>query len=156
MGSSFLYLGDSLTKGCLSYFVLDLKVYTDPKRRFVSFKFTPFNDRVFCDFVLSGYSTREKLDRGRFFEGLQNYMEKNKGNENKIILEDFNCTMDKMDRDGENKTKILYLCCSSYVRSKPIVDNGLEDLWRRENPVFLSLPATIGLLSRIQDRRGLY
>ena len=81
---------------------------------------------------------------------------KNKGNENKIILEDFNCTMDKMDKKGENKTKILYLCCSSYVRSKPIVDNGLEDLWRRENPVFLSLPATIGLLSKIQDRRGLY
>ena len=81
---------------------------------------------------------------------------KNKGDENKIILEDFNCTMNKMDKNGENKTNILYLCCSSYVRSKPIVDNGLEDLWRRENPVFLSLPATIGLLSRIQDRRGLY
>ena len=27
-----------------------------------------------------------------------------KGNENKIILEDFNITMDKMDRDGGNKT----------------------------------------------------
>ena len=26
-------------------------------------------------------------------------------NENKIILEDFHCTMDKMDRDGENKTQ---------------------------------------------------
>ena len=33
---------------------------------------------------------------------------KNKGNENKVILEDFNCTMDKTDRDGENKTKRLY------------------------------------------------
>ena len=32
---------------------------------------------------------------------------KNKGNENKIILEDFNWTMVKMDRDGENKTKTL-------------------------------------------------
>ena len=30
---------------------------------------------------------------------------KNNGNENKIILEDFNCIMDKMDRDGENKTR---------------------------------------------------
>ena len=29
---------------------------------------------------------------------------KNKGNENKIILEDFNWNMDKIDRDGENKT----------------------------------------------------
>ena len=33
---------------------------------------------------------------------------KNKGNKNKIILEEFNCTMDKMYRDGENKTKRLY------------------------------------------------
>ena len=71
-----MYLGDSHTKGCLSYFVLDVKVYIDPKGRFASFKFTPFNDRVFCDFALSRYSTREKLDRGRFFEGLQDYMEK--------------------------------------------------------------------------------
>ena len=57
---------------------------------------------------------------------------KNKGNENKVILEDFNCTMDKMGRDGEKKTQILYWCCSSYALSKLIVDNGLEDLWRRE------------------------
>ena len=36
-----------------------------------------------------------------FLKGLQNYMEnKNEGNENKIILGDFNCTMDKMDRYG--------------------------------------------------------
>ena len=55
---------------------------------------------------------------------------KNKGNENKIILEDFNCTMDKMDRDSENK----YWCCSSYALSKLIVENGLEDLSRRDNP----------------------
>ena len=30
---------------------------------------------------------------------------KDKGNGNKIILEDFNCAMDKMERDGENKTQ---------------------------------------------------
>ena len=29
------------------------------------------------------------------------------GNENKIILQDFNITMDKMDRDGGNETKTL-------------------------------------------------
>ena len=33
---------------------------------------------------------------------------KNKVNENKIITEDFNCTMNKIDRDGENKTKLLF------------------------------------------------
>ena len=59
---------------------------------------------------------------------------KNKGNENKIILEDFNCTMDKINRDGENKTQRLYWCCSSYALSKIIVDNGFEDLWRRWSP----------------------
>ena len=33
---------------------------------------------------------------------------KNEGNKNKIILEDVNCTMDKIDRDDENKTQRLY------------------------------------------------
>ena len=58
----------------------------------------------------------------------------NEGIENKIILGDFNCTVDKMDRDGENKTQRLYRCCSNYAQSKLTVDNGLENLWRRENP----------------------
>ena len=58
---------------------------------------------------------------------------KNDGNENKIMLGVLNCTMDKIDRDGENKTQRLYRCCSNYALSKLIVDNGLEDLWRREN-----------------------
>ena len=108
-----------------------MKIDNDAKGRFVSFTFTPFNDRVLCVYVPSGYSTREQLDRGRFFERLQNYMEnKNKGNENKIILEDFDCNIDKMIRGGENKTQRLYWCCSSYALSKLIVDNGLEDLWR--------------------------
>ena len=59
---------------------------------------------------------------------------KNEGNENKIILGDFNCTMDKIDTDGENKTQMFYRCCSNYALSKLIVDNRLEDQWRRENP----------------------
>ena len=134
LGSNFFSLGDSHTKGCLSCFIWDLKVDTDPKERFVSFKFTPSNYRGLCSCPL-GYSTREQLDKGRFFEGLQNYMEnKDKGKEDKIILWDFNCTMDKMDRDVENKTQRLYWCCSSYALSKLIKDNELEDLWRRENP----------------------
>ena len=59
---------------------------------------------------------------------------KNEENENKIILGDFNCSMGKVDRDGENKTQKLYRSCSNYALSKIIVDNWLEDLWRRENP----------------------
>ena len=53
---------------------------------------------------LQGIAPRNSWTGGK----TQNYMEnKNKENENKIIFEDFNCTMDKMDRDGENKTQIL-------------------------------------------------
>ena len=44
--------------------------------------------------------------------------------------------MEKMDRDCENKTQRLYRC-SNYVLSKLIIYNGLEDLWRRENPDLL-------------------
>ena len=64
---------------------------------------------------------------GYFFEGLQNYMQnKNEGNENKIMLGDLSCTMDKIDRDGENKTQRFYRCCCSYALFKLIVDNGLD------------------------------
>ena len=46
---------------------------------------------------------------------------KNKENENKIILGDFNCTM-------ENKAQRVYRCCFNYVLSKLIKNNELEDL----------------------------
>ena len=51
----------------------------------------------------------------------------NEGNGIKIMLGDLNCTMDKIDGDGENKTQRLYRCCSNYGLSKIIVDNGLEE-----------------------------
>ena len=57
---------------------------------------------------------------------------KNEGNENKMILGDFNCTMDKMERDGRNKT--FYKCHFNYALSKLILDNGMENLSRTENP----------------------
>ena len=123
----------------------------------MSFKFTPSNDRVLCVYVPSGYSTREQLDRGRFFEGLQNYMEnKNKGKENKIILEDFYCTMDKMVRNGENKTQRLYgaapvMPCQNL---SSIMDLRIYGEGRTQ--VLLSSPAATGPLARIQDRQGLY
>ena len=85
--------GDSHTKGLLVLLHLGLeditKVDTDPKGRFASFKVAPSNDRVLCVYAPLGYSTREQLTRGRFFEGLQNYIENKNENENKIILGDF-------------------------------------------------------------------
>ena len=53
---------------------------------------------------------------------------KNKGNGSKIILRDYDCTMDKMDMDGGNKTQKFYRCCPNYALLELIVDNGLEDL----------------------------
>ena len=59
---------------------------------------------------------------------------KNQENQNNIILGDYNCAMNKMDRYGGNKAQRFYRCCSNYALSKLIVDNGLEELWRKENP----------------------
>ena len=74
----------------------------------MSFKVTTSNESSVC--ASSGYNTRETLDRGCFFEGLQNYMQNiNEGNEKQIVLGDLNCTMDKIDRDGKNKTQRLYM-----------------------------------------------
>ena len=41
--------------------------------------------------------------------------------------------MKKIDRDDGNKTQTLYRCHFNFTLPKLIVDNGLEDLWRREN-----------------------
>ena len=78
LGTMFFSPGDSDTKGLLVLLHLGIEgiteVDTDPKGRFVFFKVTPFNDRVLCVYAPSRYSTKEKLARGRVFEGLQNYM----------------------------------------------------------------------------------
>ena len=47
-------------------------------------------------------------------KGLQNYTEnKNNGSENKITLEAFNFTIDKMDRVAGDRTQRLYRCRSN-------------------------------------------
>ena len=102
------------------------EVDTDPKWGFASFMETSSNETVPSP---SGHSTREQLAMGRFFEVLQIYTEnRNEGNENKMILGEVNCTMQKMDRDGGNNTQRRYKCCSNYATSNLILDNGLEDL----------------------------
>ena len=147
LGAIFFSPGDSHTKGLEGV----IKVDIDPKMRFVSFKVTSCNDRVLCRSAPSGHSTSKQLIRTRFFEGLQDHMEnKNEGDENKIILGDFICIGDKVERDGGNKT--FYRCRFSYALSKLIVENVLEDLWRRENPdssVFIHYDSSSGTRSRI-------
>ena len=89
------------------------KVDTDSKGISASFKVTLSNNRIICVCAPSGHSTREQLVKGRFFERLQNYLEnKCEGNENKIIFGDFHMTMNKMGRDGGNKTQRLCRCRS--------------------------------------------
>ena len=100
----FLSPGDSPTKVALVLLHLGLEgiteVDTDQKGGFVSFKIT---HRVYAT---SGYSTREHLARGSFFKGLRNYIKsKNDGNESKIALGDFNCTMVKWTGMVEIKHK---------------------------------------------------
>ena len=80
-GPIFFSPGNSHTKRLLVLLYLGLESITevdaDPKGRFVSFNVTRYIDKVLCVYALSGYSTRE-LARGRFFEGLQNYMKNKK------------------------------------------------------------------------------
>ena len=94
----FLSPRTTYTKGLLGQLHPGLEgvteVDTDPKGRFVFFKITLSINRVLCVCTTLGHSTREQLIKGRFFEGLQNYMEnKCQRNENKILLGDFNITI---------------------------------------------------------------
>ena len=80
---------------------------------------------------------------------------KSEANENKIIPGAFNCTTDKMKRYDGNKTPRLYRSVSKYVLSNIIVDNGLEDLWRRKNTdssEFTHYNRFCGKTFRITDR----
>ena len=55
-----------------------------------------------------------------------------------------------MESDGRKKS--LYRCRFNYALSKLIVDNGLEDLWRRKNPdssKFTHYDRSYGTRSRI-------
>ena len=81
---------------------------------------------------------------------MENY---NEGNEKEIMLGNFNCTMDKMDKYGGNKAQRLYRCCSNYAH---IVNNGLRIYGEGRTQIPLSSPAIIGPLARIQDRQGPY
>ena len=77
---------------------------------------------------------------------------KNEGNENKIMLGDLNCTIDKIDRDGEKKTQRLFRCCSNYVCLNLTWTMGLRIYGEGRAQIALSSPAKIGPLPSIQDR----
>ena len=121
-GPIFFTPGDTFSKGILillhpGFDVTD--VDTDPKGRFVSFKVASSNDRVLCIYAPSGHSNREQLIRGRFFEGLQTYIEnKTEGNENKILTLDFNCTLEKIEmKEIKHKNVIDVIPCLPCLKS---------------------------------------
>ena len=110
LGPIFFSPGESHTKIMLFLLHLGLEDITEVDTEVYSLSWE------FSVCAPSGHSTREQQARGHIFEELQNYMQnKNQGNKNKTIIGDLNCTMDKIDRDGENKTQIIYRCCSNYA-----------------------------------------
>ena len=139
LGPVLISPGDTFSKGILILlhpgFPDVTEVDSDPNGRFISLKVASSDDRVLCVYAPSGHNNRDQLIRRRFFEEFLNYIDnKFKGNENKIIMEDFNCTLSQMDRDERNKTQKRYRCHSNFALSKLIMENGLENLWRRGNP----------------------
>ena len=73
------------------------------------------------------------------------------------MLGDLNCTMDKIDKDGENKTQRHFIGAvpvTPCLNSSWIIGWGIYGEGRTQIP--LSSPATIGPLPRTQDRQGLY
>ena len=88
MGHIFFSSADSHTKGLLEGVT---EVHTDPKRRFVSFKVTPFNDRFLSVYVHSWHNTWEQVAREDFFERVHNYLAiESESNDNKTILQYLN------------------------------------------------------------------
>ena len=78
---------------------------------------------------------------------------KNEGNENKIMLGVLNCTMDKIDRDGENKTQRLYRCYFNYALSKLSWIMGLRIYGEGRTHIPPSLSVTTGPLPKISIDR---
>ena len=100
---------------------------------------------------LQGIAPEKSWLRGPFFEGLQNYMQnKNARNENKIILRDFICTMDKMDWDSGNTNHVIPIM--SCKNSSWIMGSRIYGEERTEIP--LSSPTTLDSLAQDPGKTG--
>ena len=121
----------------------------------MSFRFNPSNDRVLCVHAPQGIAPGNNWTAD---VSLKDYkiIWKIRTREMIIILEDFNCTTDKMDRDGENKTRRRYWCCSSYACQNSPWISSLRIYGEGRTQIPLSSLARIGPSARIQDRQGLH
>ena len=111
---SFSLLEILIQKECFFCFIWILKVSLRltliQKRGMCPLRLLPLM-RVLC-VPLQRIAPEGSWLGGTFLKYYKNICKKNQGNENKIMLGVLNCTMDKIDRDGENKTQRLYRCCS--------------------------------------------
>ena len=109
-------------------------------------------------FAPSGQSVREQLASKLFSEVLQNYMEnKNEGNENKLIFGDFNCAIDKIDRDGGNKARRLYIDVPQLYSVKTHCGKWARKFMEKEEARLLLVhPIRSFIWHNMQNRQGLY
>ena len=140
MGSNFFSLGDSHTKGCMSCCIWDFRLTLIQKRDLSLFKFIPTNDRVLNVYTPSGYSTREQLDRGRFFEGLQIVQI--------VSWVKWTWTVKIRHKDFTGTAPVMPCQKSLWIM-------GLRIYGEERTQILISL-AKIGPLVRIQGRQGLY
>ena len=113
LGPIFFSPGNTFSKDILILlhpgFIDVTEVDIDPKERFVSFKVAPSNDRVLCIYAQLGHSNRQELARRHFFKELQTYVESETlGNENKIVIGDFDCALDKWTGMKEITMDLVY------------------------------------------------
>ena len=98
LGLIFFSPGNTHTNGLLLLIQPSFEgvtdVDTDSKRRFVSFKVTPSNERVLSVYADSGHNTVEQLSRGISLKDFKIIWKMKVRDKNKINLGDFNCTMD--------------------------------------------------------------
>ena len=94
----------------VSQIISAIEVDTDLKSRFVSFKVTPSNDRVVCGYTTSGHCIREQLVRGCFFQGLENYLEKNVREMKTKLYSETLMDMDGVDETQKKLWMLFQLC----------------------------------------------
>ena len=78
---------------------------------------------------------------------------KNEGNKNKIMFGDLNCTMDKIDRDGEKKNKDFIGAVPNMPCLNSLWIMGLRIYGEGGIQIPRSSSATIGLLPEISIDR---
>ena len=137
-GPIFFSPGDTHTKASLVLlhpgFERITVVDADPKGGFVSFKVTPLALKIDFSVLMplqNIYSTREQLARGRFFKGLQIYME------NKYVTNKTKYYLEALVVLWIKKTSMVEIKHKDFIDAVPIMPSLWIMTWgsmERENP----------------------